>query len=60
MDLEGTIIVRDLRKGDPVSTIRLQKTIESGFVLKNNKMKDEFFVVNNNTLSVYHVDGSLI
>jgi hypothetical protein len=60
MDVEGTVIVRDLRKNDVLSTIRLGKSVESGFVKFNSRIKDEFFIVINNVLYVYHTDGSYI
>jgi hypothetical protein len=60
MDVEGTIIVRDLRRNDVLSNIRINKQVESGFVLFNQKMKDEMFIVVNNYLYIYHTDGALI
>lgn len=35
MDTEGTVIVRDLRNNDVLSTIRLERSYESGLVLFN-------------------------
>lgn len=43
-----------------VTTIRLGHQYESGFVMFNSKIKEEFFVFINNNLYIYHVDGSLI
>lgn len=60
MDVEGTVIVRDLRSQDILSTIKLDQSYESGLVLFNQKMKNEIFVFINNELCIYHVDGTLI
>lgn len=60
MDVEGTVIVRDLRAHDIISTIRLNKPYESGQVLFNHKMKDELFVFYNNEMELYSIDGSQI
>ena len=60
MDVEGTVIVRDLRAHDIISTIRLNKSYESGLVLFNQKMKDELFICFNNEIELYSIDGSQI
>lgn len=60
MDVEGTIIVRDLKKNDILATIKIDNQYETGFILFNSKIKEEFFVFYNNNLYIYHTDGSLI
>lgn len=60
MDVEGTIIVRDLRNLEIISTIRLNRQYESGLVMFNNQMKNEIIVFYNNDLEMYDIDGRLI
>jgi len=60
MDVEGTVIVRDLKKNDILTTIKVEQSYESGFVVFNQKIREEFFVFFNNTLQIYHTDGALI
>lgn len=50
MDVEGTIIVRDMRNLEIISNIRLNKQFETGEVLFNQKMKNELLVFYNNDL----------
>ena len=60
MDVEGTIIVRDLRSSELLSTIRLNRQYETGQILFNSKMKNELIVFYNNDLELYDTDGRLI
>jgi WD40 repeat protein len=60
MDVEGTILVRDLRSSELISTIRLNKQYETGCLLFNEKMKNELIVFYNNELELYDTDGRLI
>lgn len=60
MDIDGTIIVRDLRSADPISTIRMNRQYESGQVLFNTRMNNELIVFYNNEIELYESDGRLI
>lgn len=60
MDVEGNVLVRDLRSLDIITTVNMNKQYESGLVLFNTKMKNEFFVFYNNDLEIYDTDGRLI
>ncbi|CDW73591.1 protein fan [Stylonychia lemnae] len=60
MDLEGTIIVRDMRNLEVITNIRQSKQYESGQVLFNTQMKNEIIVFFNNELEMYDTDGRLI
>ena len=60
MDVEGTIIVRDMRNYEVISSIRLNRQYETGQVLFNQNMKNELIVFYNNDLEVYDTDGRLI
>ena len=53
LDAEGTVIVRDLRTLDAVSTIRLGRPFESGLLLFNQKAKNELVVFYNDELAMY-------
>jgi hypothetical protein len=57
MDVEGTIIVRDLRTNDIVSNIKLDNNYETGSVLFNEKKNDELFVFSNSDLGLYYING---
>jgi len=58
MDVEGTVIVRDLRTSDPISTIRLGRQYESGQLLFNRKMKNELVVFYNNEVEMYEASDA--
>ena len=62
MDIDGNIIVRDLRKSnDVISNFKVGcGSFESGFLMFNNKIKDEFFVGINSNMYIYHNEGTLI
>lgn len=60
MDVEGNILVRDLRHLDIITTINLNRQYESGVLLFNTKMKNELFVFYNNDLEIYDTDGRVI
>ena len=60
MDVEGTVIVRDLRAHDIVSTIKLDRSFESGQIMFNSKMKEELFVAYNNEIELYSIEGAQI
>lgn len=57
MDVEGTVIVRDIRSHDIISQIRLGRSYESGLVLFNSRMKEELFVCLNNEIELYTIEG---
>lgn len=61
MDVEGTILVRDLRQQDVISTINLGRSYDSGTLMFNPKMKNELLVFYNNDLELYDAtDGRMI
>jgi len=61
LDVEGTVIVRELRKNEILTQLKVEGAhFETGLILFNAKIKEEFFVFFNNKLSVYHTDGALI
>jgi WD40 repeat protein len=57
MDVEGNIIIRDLRTNDIISNIKLDNNYETGQVLLNDKRKDELFVFSNCDLGLYYISG---
>ena len=58
MDTEGTVISRDLRSLEVISTIRMDRKFESGQLLFNSKMKNELMIFYNNELEMYDVSSA--
>lgn len=58
MDTEGTVISRDLRSFEIISTIRMDRKFEAGQVLFNNKLKNELIIFYNNEMEMYDISSA--
>ena len=60
MDTEGTVVIRDMKSKEQLYTIKADNPYETGCVLFNQKMKKELFMITNNVIDIFSIDGTLI